>query len=289
MWQPEQPSSQMVASRGLTHRARCLPSGEVGEIGSAAARLGDRPPLLEERPGGAHLDALAAAGAGVGLAPGRAQVGDQPGLGAPSHHVPGVSPLDLVADAHAAGAEDAAVVVDPEALVRRVHTRRGVELGELEVGEPQPDREVLQLAVPIGHADRADVVALGVEQLHDPAAVSAEAVGVDRHRHPLFDGGHAGGKELALPGHLDHAEAAGADVREPVEMAEGGDLDAVLGGDLENGAPGRAGDVPTLDGQGENAHRRASAVVAPASGGSITQTPAGQTWSSMWARYSSRK
>ena len=60
---------------------------------------------------------------------------------------------------------------------------------------------------------------------------------------------------------------------------------AVLTGDLEDGATGRTGDVLTVDDQGENAHRTSSATGA----GSILQTPAGQTRSSMWARYSSRK
>ena len=43
---------------------------------------------------------------------------------------------------------------------------------------PTRDGQVLQLAVAVGHADRADVIALGEEQLDDHPAVFAEAFGV---------------------------------------------------------------------------------------------------------------
>jgi hypothetical protein len=71
--------------------------------------------------------------------------------------------------------------------------------------------------------------------------------------------------------------AAGADVGEALQMAEGGDLDPVLARDLEDGVPGLTGDVPALDGQGEHAHRATSPAATAASRGSILQTPAGQT------------
>ena len=139
MWQPEQPSSQTVASRGLAHDSRASPAPlEVREEGPAGlGALGDRAALLEQRPGRADLDALAAAGAGGRLPPGGAEVGDHPGVDAPAHHVPGVGALDLVADPHAAGAHDTAVVVDGEQRVAGVDADPRVDRRQLEVGEPE--------------------------------------------------------------------------------------------------------------------------------------------------------
>ena len=126
MWQPEQPSSQTVASAGLRHRV-CSSvltrrSSQVRQERPVASLLplGDRSALLEERAGRADLDALAAAGAGRRLAPRRPHVGDDAGVDAAAHHVPGVRALDLVADADAARAHDAAVVVDGEQRVAGV-------------------------------------------------------------------------------------------------------------------------------------------------------------------------
>ena len=66
---------------------------------------------VEQRPGGADIDAFAAVGAGLHLAPGLIQPGDDPAVGAAFGHIPDMGGLDLVADAHAAAAEDAAVVI----------------------------------------------------------------------------------------------------------------------------------------------------------------------------------
>ena len=121
MWQPEQPPSQTVASSDLTH---CFSSlhHRAGTAGSGRASISrDRLALVEERAGRADLDALAALGAGLGRAPRLVQVGDDAGVAAAAGDVPGVRAFDLPADAHAAGAEDAAVVVHAEALVRGVH------------------------------------------------------------------------------------------------------------------------------------------------------------------------
>ena len=49
------------------------------------------------------------------------QIGDDAAVDAAAHHVPGVRAFDLIAHAHAAGAQDAAVVVEDESVVRGVH------------------------------------------------------------------------------------------------------------------------------------------------------------------------
>ena len=76
-------------------------------------------------------------------------------------------------------------------------------------------RQVLQLAVAVGHADRADVVALGEQQLDDHPPILAsrsESVG---HLHALGDAGDAGRQQPARAADLDQAEPAGADVGSP--------------------------------------------------------------------------
>src|SRR5262245_40458171 len=74
-------------------------------------------------------------------------------------------------------------------------------------------------------------------------------------------------------------------------MAERGDVDAVLQGHVENRLAGGAGEVATVDAERVYGHCAAS---SDSSGvrcqiAEIEQTPAGQVWSSMWARYSPRK
>ena len=82
-------------------------------------------------------------------------------VGAAAGDVPGVGPLDLVAGPHAAGAEDAAVVVDAEPRVADVDLASRVQVVVADVVDAECDRQVLELAVAVGHADRADVIPLG--------------------------------------------------------------------------------------------------------------------------------
>ena len=81
-------------------------------------------PFSNSAPGRADVHALAATCAAIGRAPGLCEVGDDLSIGPPPHDIPGVCPLDLVADADAARAQDAAVVIDGESLVWASTTRR---------------------------------------------------------------------------------------------------------------------------------------------------------------------
>src|SRR5579864_6196318 len=142
MWHPEQPSSHTVAIFFLVMRSprvQCpscmggpaldaslctsssfvfLPHhGQIRQELSTFQHFGDRASFLEERARGAHLHALAATGAGFRGSPRLVQIRNHLGIDAPSHNVPGMRALNLVADAQATRAQDAAVVVDDEALV----------------------------------------------------------------------------------------------------------------------------------------------------------------------------
>ncbi len=179
MWQPEQPSSQTVASFDFAHG--CLPSRMVPGRAGTPGYLGWSEPslaLVEERSGGADLHALAAAGAG-GFSPGLMQVGDDAGVDAAAHDVPDVRAFDLGADAHAAGAEDAAVVDRETKRSWEASTGSlGVAIGEADVSQTLALRQRLQFAMAVGDADRADVIALGEEHLQDVLAIVLQALGV---------------------------------------------------------------------------------------------------------------
>src|SRR5439155_22071717 len=74
-----------------------LPRGdELDEPPSVVPHLGRGRTLVEDRPGRAGHDALAAGGAAGRLAPGLSEVCDDPRIRTAAGHVPGVRPLDLV-------------------------------------------------------------------------------------------------------------------------------------------------------------------------------------------------
>ena len=98
----------------------------------------------------------------------------------------------------------------------------GIEVIVADVVHADGDRQVLQLAVAVGHADRADVVALGEQQFDDHSAVFAEPLGIGADDHLLGDVCDAGGQQLVAAPHLDQAEPAGADVGSTLEVAERG-------------------------------------------------------------------
>jgi hypothetical protein len=158
-----------------------------------------------------------------------------------------VRAFDLSADADTAGAEDAAVVVESEALVRCIDGELGVAIGQTHVSEALLLGESLEFAMAVGDADGADVVALSEEKLKDVAAIFLKAFGVGLDIHAFEDSGDAGRKQLVGAGNLDHAETASADVAEAIEMAECRDLDVVFASDLQDGLSAATTDCLAVD------------------------------------------
>ena len=200
IWQPEQPSSQMVANLQPAHCSR-LPvikvryGKEVLRFDISATDL----PFSNSAPVGhtcTHLPQLVQSSTSPH---GLVQVGDQPGVDASPHDVPGVRPLDLVAHPHAARTQDAAVMVEGEAVMRGVDRDLRVQVRHADVIDAEPHGQVLQLAVPVDHADRADVVALAEQELQDQLAIAVEPLGVHGDLHALFHLRHAGGQQLVAP------------------------------------------------------------------------------------------
>ena len=113
MWQPEQPSSQTVAS--LTLLIRLTPFCRAASCRHMRSRFtisSTARPFSASAPVGhacTHLPQLVQRRR---LAPGLVHVARSPAMDAARHHVPHVRAFHLRADPHAARAQDAAVVVD---------------------------------------------------------------------------------------------------------------------------------------------------------------------------------
>ena len=123
MWQPEQPSSQH--GRQLAPSSY-LPPRLARQAADVAGRASPSPPPPQPFSASApvgqactHLPQLVQL---ARLAPGLVQLADQHASWMPrAADVPHVRAFDFGADAHAARAQDAAVVVEHEARMRRVH------------------------------------------------------------------------------------------------------------------------------------------------------------------------
>src|SRR5699024_9931038 len=226
--------------RDLDHRDR------LGVLDGPQHRL-DVVPL----PQSAHRavgDALAAQRA-VGLPDGAVFRHVDPGVAAGGHQVPDVQALDLVADLDAAHALDALGGV-PDQGEGAVPAAQffGRQVFPKGVGhQAQVVGQGLQLAVAAAHAEGA----LGVVPAEDQLQVGAPGqpdpgvVGVDGHAlgHHVV----AGGDELVLPFHLDAAQPAGADLVDPFQVAQVGDMDPGREGGVQDGGPFRHADGPAVD------------------------------------------
>src|SRR5579863_10440910 len=106
MWQPEQPSSQTVASVGfwlpcISLIAFASHHRQVRQKLPPLGHFGHGPSFLAQRAGGADMHAFAATGTALRFAPRLGQDSDDHAIGAASDNVPGVRAFDLVAHADA--------------------------------------------------------------------------------------------------------------------------------------------------------------------------------------------
>ena len=211
--------------------------------------------FVEQRAGGAHLHAFAAVGAGVHIAPGFTQAADDLAVLAAPAHIPHVGSFHLIAHPHPAGAKDAAVVIQAVLGVGEVHAALGEAVGQAAVVHAHLHRQVLQFAVAIGHAHGTHMVAFGEQQLDHGAADFLQPWRVGVHAHPFGGGCDAGGHQPIAPLQLHQAEPAGRHRRDPLQEAEGGDVNARLARRLQQRRAERHGQVVVVDAQGADAHR----------------------------------
>ena len=190
MWQPEQPSSQAVATvifAGVAVR-RSLgvpPAGEDGQEVLVLDHLADRRALLDQGAGRADLDALAAAGAGLALAPGAGQVGDHPAVDCRGPSRPRCGRPRSRRTPARSGCRGRSGCGPGGTSRASCRPRSGPAVGHPHVVDAALLGQRLQLAVAVGDAHRADVVALGEEQFDDRAPVALQPLGVGGDLHAL--------------------------------------------------------------------------------------------------------
>jgi hypothetical protein len=140
---------------------------------------------------------------------------------------------DLLAEAHAAVAEDAALAVDGDQRRQRQRLLEvALGLDEARDAAAPAERDVLQRALAALVADRAVERVVDQQELDDRLLGLLDAVGVGVDDHAVLDRRRAGGLQLGDALDLHEAHAARADrLAELGLVAEDGDLDvAVLGG-----------------------------------------------------------
>lgn len=175
------------------------------------------------------------------------EVGDHFAISAATFNIPNVRAFNFSADTNATGAENATVVVTSEALMRGVNGECGIAIGETDVSEAELLRESLEFAVAVGNADGADVISLGEEEFEYGAAMPGDSLGSGGDFHAFFNAGDAGREQAVLAFDFNEAEAACADIAETIEVAEGGNVDAIFTGDIEDGLVGPRADVFAVD------------------------------------------
>jgi len=111
-------------------------------------------------------------------------------------------------------------------MIHAEHPMRDVDLvGREPIGESHMvhslrDRQILQLAAPVGYADGADVVAFGKKQFENHPAIPLQPLALRPHLHLLGHLGDAGGQKPRHAGDLDQTKPTGADIRHPIQVTE---------------------------------------------------------------------
>ena len=184
-------------------------------------------------------------GADVGVAVERADVGVRAALEQDQLVVLG----DLLREAHAAVAEDAALAVDRDQrrqLERLLEVALGLEVAR---GARAPAvGDVLQRALAALVAHRAVERVVDEQELDDRALGVVHAVGLGVDDHAVLDRRRARRLQLRDALDLDQAHAAGADrLAELGLVTEDGDLDVAVLGGVDQHRVLRRGHLPAVD------------------------------------------
>lgn len=90
---------------------------ELGRFGRIVADFA----FIEKRSGGTNLHAFSATGTTGTASPWLIKVGDDERVNTAGHHIPDMRTFDFGTDAHATRAQNAAVVVEREPLMRGIN------------------------------------------------------------------------------------------------------------------------------------------------------------------------
>ena len=256
--QPAQGGDHLALHIGADGHAEALAQGDpdggggahhhvLGGVGQGGQHLAGVV-LLAEGAGGAGHDALAA-GHAVHLrqvpVEGAADVGvEAPVVGADDPHL-----LGGAAHGGAAAAEDALGVVPHQMGGGVLDLGVQVVVGVAHRVDAQLAGQLEQLAVGVAGAGQAVHPVVGQDELQGELAGLAHPLGVGVHLHALADRVDAGGHQALGPLHLHHADAAGADLVDVLEKAQGRDVEARGAGRLQHRGPGGNGDGDVVDAQ----------------------------------------
>jgi hypothetical protein len=131
-------------------------------------------------------------------------------------------------------------VVGDEPTIGGIDLKLGIEVRNAYVRQAKLLCESLQLAVPVGDADRTNVIPFRKEQLEDREAVLLQPRRVSSDFHPFVHGGQTRRGESIRTFDFDQTKPAGPHISEAVDMAECGNKDVVLAGDIKDGLVGAA-------------------------------------------------
>src|SRR5581483_2282932 len=150
----------------------------------------------------------------------------------------------------------------------------------------EPCCQRLQLAVPIGDTDGADMIAFSEQQFEDGSAIPVEPLRARVYFHTFFDSGHTCWQKLVDPLHLNQTKATRTHLRQAFQATHRGDENACLLCRFQDRLGFASADITPIDNQCFHPYRHdfTSCVTA-----SNWQCPAGQAWSTICARYSSLK
>ena len=291
MWQPEQPSSQTVASVGLRHRWRPrrsrsrIAAGTAGTGRRVLAHLA-RPPCPSRRARRSGRPGRTCRSWCTCPTRPRAARSVMTRASMPAaHDVPGVGALDLVADPDAARAQDAAVVVDREPLVRGVDVDLRVDrYGKSNVVTPSRCARDCSSQWPLATQTEQMWLRSANSSSRIILRYSLEPLRVGRDLHALLDArstqaGSSSGVPLTSTRHSRQAPTSDR----PSRWQSVG-TDAVLAGDVEDRLVLARADVrPSIVSVDLDACGRSCARSSRWASRSRCSTPAGQARSSMWA------
>ena len=185
-----------------------------------------------QRTHGTMGDTLAAEGA-VRLPQGSVERNAHGGAAAGAHHVPDMHALDLVTDLDAAHALDALALVADQ-VVGDIPGLVGDVLGIGIIDQVIVPGQLLEGAVAVTDAQRAVGIVLGQNEAQIDAAGALDPVGGSMDHHTIPHSGGTGGNQSFQTFHFHHADPAGGDLIDLLQIAEGGDLDADGLGSIED-------------------------------------------------------
>ena len=155
--------------------------------------------------------------------------------------------LQLAAGGYAPAAQNALGVVPHQVQGGVLNPGQQLIVGVAHRINAQVSGQLTQLALGIAGAGQAVHAVVGQDQFQGELPGVADLGGVGTYHHALAHRVDAGGHQAPGALHLHHADAAGTDLVDVLQKAQGGDLDTCIPCGLQHRGPGRDGDRDVVD------------------------------------------